>query len=326
MKRSDFVQHSCSVCDFDTTEPWVILSPIEMDIKKKIETIGTRLKDWNIRINYGIKTGYNEAFIIDSAKRDEILANCRTEDERTRTAELIRPILRGRDIKRYGYEWGELYLIATFPSRHYDIELYPAVKEYLLSFAKESLIESGYQWVADDYLEDFCKQKIEQTGSTIEIQGKHIKIGNHDEKSRKKTNNKWFETQDSIGYWEDFFKPKIVWGNLNKTASYSIAGSDFFINAPSPLLVPASKYLLAILNSKLADYYIRTLGVVRNGGYFEYKPMFIEKLPVPIIDKCNPIYQKIEQMVNAQDYVGIDHEVYNLFKLNKEEINYIDSL
>ncbi len=89
MKRSDFVQHSCSVCDFDTTEPWVILSPIEMDIKKKIEAIGTRLKDWNIRINYGIKTGYNEAFIIDSAKRDEILANCTTEDERTRTAELI---------------------------------------------------------------------------------------------------------------------------------------------------------------------------------------------------------------------------------------------
>ncbi|MDD6784144.1 MAG: class I SAM-dependent DNA methyltransferase, partial [Prevotellaceae bacterium] len=75
--------------------------------------MGTPLKDWDIQINYGIKTGYNDAFIIDTAKRDEILANCQSEDERKRTAELIRPILRGRDIKRYGYNWANLWLINT---------------------------------------------------------------------------------------------------------------------------------------------------------------------------------------------------------------------
>ena len=83
------------------------------------------------------------------------------------------PILRGRDIKRYGYEWAELWVIATFPSRHYDIELYPAVRDYLLSFGRE---------------------KLEQTGATYTRDGQEFK-------ARKKTNNQWFETQDSISYW-----------------------------------------------------------------------------------------------------------------------------
>ena len=128
------MQQSGAVCEFTNSDSWVILSPIEQSIKRKIESVGTPLKDWDINIYRGVLTGYNEAFIISTEKREEILANCQSEDERERTAELIRPILRGRDIKRYGYNWAGLYLIATFPSRHYDIEQYPAVKEYLLSF------------------------------------------------------------------------------------------------------------------------------------------------------------------------------------------------
>ena len=83
-------QNSCIVC-FDTSNSWVILSPIEQSIKHKIESIGTPLKDWDINIYRGILTGYNEAFIISTEIRNEILANCQTEDERLRTAELIRP-------------------------------------------------------------------------------------------------------------------------------------------------------------------------------------------------------------------------------------------
>ena len=170
---SDFVRQQDTICDFSTSDSWVVLSPIEQSIKKKIEAVGTLLKDWDIQINYGIKTGCNEAFIISTEKRKEILDNCQTEDERKRTAELIRPILRGRDIKRYGYEWAELWLIATFPSRHYNIDEYPAVKQYLLSFGIE---------------------RLEQTGKTHIVNGEKVK-------SRKKTHNKWFETQDSISYW-----------------------------------------------------------------------------------------------------------------------------
>ncbi len=131
---SDFVQQQNSICDFATSDSWVILSPIEQSIKRKIEAVGTPLKNWDINIYRGVLTGCNEAFIISTEKREEILANCQSEDERTRTAELIRPILRGRDIKRYGYEWAGLYLIATFPSRHYDIEQYPAVKKIFAFF------------------------------------------------------------------------------------------------------------------------------------------------------------------------------------------------
>ena len=89
---SDFVQQNGSECDFSSADSWVILSPIEQSIKRKMETVGTPLKDWNINIYRGVLTGYNEAFIITTEKRDEILANCQSEDERTRTAELIRPI------------------------------------------------------------------------------------------------------------------------------------------------------------------------------------------------------------------------------------------
>ena len=289
------MQQSGSVCEFANSDSWVILSPIEQSIKRKIEAVGTPLKDWDINIYRGVLTGYNEAFIISTEKREEILANCQSEDERERTAELIRPILRGRDIKRYGYNWAGLYLIATFPSRHYDIEQYPALKNYLLSFGIE---------------------RLEQTGKERNVNGEKIK-------ARKKTNNKWFETQDSISYWEDFSKPKIVWGNLNLKPSYAIVEDNSFINAPSPMIVPASRYLLAILNSKLADYFIRQLGVTRNGGYFEYKPMFIEKFPVP---QCldDSILKEIDTNVAIKNEKIIDTIVYSLYGLNDKEIQYIE--
>ena len=88
---SVFVKQTATPCAFTSSESWVILSPIEQSIKRKIEATGTPLKDWNIQINYGIKTGYNDAFIISTEKRDEIPAGCQTEDERARTAALIRP-------------------------------------------------------------------------------------------------------------------------------------------------------------------------------------------------------------------------------------------
>lgn len=181
----------------------MILSKIEQSIKRKIEAVGTPLKDWDINIYRGVLTGYNEAFIISTEKREEILDNCQTEDERKRTEELIRPILRGRDIKRYGYEWAELYLIATFPARHYDIEKYPAVKQYLLSFAYDSLMNNGNEAIATHHLADYCKQKLAQSGEYVRVNGKFVldEKGNK-EKGRKKTSNQWFETQDSISYWD----------------------------------------------------------------------------------------------------------------------------
>ena len=133
---SDFVQQQSVECRFESFDSWVILSPIEQSIKRKIESVGTPLKDWDIQINYGIKTGFNDAFIISTEKRNEILDNCSSEEERTKTAELIRPILRGRDIKRYGYDWANLWIINTHNGikgvkPRIDINEYPAVKAHL---------------------------------------------------------------------------------------------------------------------------------------------------------------------------------------------------
>ena len=295
---SDYVQTHAVTSHFSSAESWSILSDIERSIKAKIQAVGIPLKDWDIQINYGIKTGFNDAFIIDSAKRAEILNACQSKEEHDRTAELIRPILRGRDIRRYTYEWAEQYIIATFPSRQYNIDDYPAIKEYLLSFGIE---------------------RLEQTGKEYIIKGEEVK-------ARKKTNNKWFETQDSISYWDEFSKPKIVWGNLNTNGSYALAPENMFINAPACMIVPGSQYLLAMLNSKVADYYIRNLGVVRNGGFFEYKPMFVEQIPVPLPQV--EVVASIEDVLNsdASDDLKdqrLEEIIELMFDFTEQEIAYL---
>ena len=104
---SVYVKQNSVTIGFNSSDSWTILSPIEQSIKAKIEAIGTPLRDWNIKINSGIKTGCNEAFIISGERKDELIR------EDPKSAEIIRPILRGRDIKRYGYEFANQYLIAT---------------------------------------------------------------------------------------------------------------------------------------------------------------------------------------------------------------------
>ena len=279
---SDFVQQQNSICDFNSSDSWVILSPIEQSIKRKIEAVGTPLKDWDIQINYGIKTGFNDAFIISTEKRNEILSNCKTEDERTRTAELIRPILRGRDIKRYGYDWANLYLIATFPSRHYDIDRYPAVKQYLLSFGIE---------------------RLEQTGKTHIVDGEKVK-------ARKKTNNKWFETQDSISYWEDFNKPKIVWNRIAAIKQFAYVEDEFFIQDSMHFIIGSNlQYLCSVLNSKIIQWLLSTIIGEAAGGNAGNADN-IWNLPIPPTDNNQGV---------------TDNFLYNSYGLSTEEICFIES-
>ena len=150
-------------------EPWAILSSAELNLKRKIEDIGKPLKDWDINIYRGIVTGCNEAFIIDEAKREKLI------EQDPKSAEIVRPLLRGRDIECYYTQSSELYLIGTFPALSLDINDYPAVKNYLMEFGKDRLKQEG---------------KILADGT----------------KSRKRTRNKWFETQDQIAYYPEFEK------------------------------------------------------------------------------------------------------------------------
>ncbi len=223
-----------------SADSWVVSSGPESLIRKQIEDVGVPLKRWGIALNYGIKTGKDEAFIISRAKRDELIAGD------PKNSDIIKPVLRGRDLKRYRYEFADLWIISTFPTLHIDINKYPAVRDYLKTF-----------------------------GSSLEQSG--------EPGSRKRTSNKWFEVQDTIAYYDNFEKEKIAWGNLAVSAQFALVEAGMYVSAPSPLITPASKYMLSVLNSTLGDYYIHTLGVTRSGGFMEYKPMFVENLPIPQI-------------------------------------------
>ena len=296
---SDFVQQQNSVCDFGSSDSWVVLSPIEQSIKQKIETVGTPLKDWDINIYRGVLTGCNEAFIINTEKRDEILANCQTDDERTRTAELIRPILRGRDIKRYAYEWAELWLIATFPSRHYNIDEYPAIKQYLLSFGIE---------------------RLEQTGKIHIVNGEKVK-------ARKRTSNKWFETQDSISYWEDFSKPKVMWKIIGCNINFCFDEKQLICNNAVDIMTGDRDSLIqfvGLMNSKLFDWYLKltTEAEVQGGGIQLYvttleKTLLKLDFQQPLTDI---VYQRIHNQVTD---ATVDMAVFEAYNLTLEEQAFI---
>lgn len=275
-------------------------------LKAKIERIGTPLKEWHgLNIYRGILTGYNEAFIITTEKRNEILANCKDEAEKERTAKLIRKMLRGRDIKRYSYEWAGLWVIGTFPSLKIDIEQYPALKQYLSQFLP----------------------RIEQSG---------------EKGCRKKTSNKWFETQDNIAYYEEFEKEKIVWNRISSDLCFSydnqknfILDSMFSITFYSNINL---KYLIANLNSSISKFWIKNNAATLGDGIYGAK-IYIEKLPIPKINSKN---EKIaDELINLVDEIlkakeqdknantqklenKINSLVYKLYNLNEEEIKIIE--
>ncbi|EAL9829480.1 class I SAM-dependent DNA methyltransferase [Campylobacter jejuni] len=276
-------------------------------LKAKIERIGTPLKEWQgLNIYRGILTGYNEAFIITTEKRNEILANCKDEAEKELTAKLIRKMLRGRDIKRYSYEWAGLWVIGTFPSLKLDIEQYPALKQYLSQFLP----------------------RIEQSG---------------EKGCRKKTSNKWFETQDNIAYYEEFEKEKIVWNRISSDLCFSydnqknfILDSMFSITFYSNINL---KYLIANLNSSISKFWIKNNAATLGDGIYGAK-IYIEKLPIPKINSkneklANELINSVDEILKAKEQDKnantqelenkINSLVYKLYNLTEEEIKIIEN-
>ena len=284
---SDFVQQQSVECRFDSSDSWVILSPIEQSIKRKIESVGTPLKDWDIQINYGIKTGFNDAFIINTEKRNEILDNCSSEEERTKTAELIRPILRGRDIKRYGYDWANLWLINTHNGikgikPRIDINDYPAVKAHL-----------------DQYWDKISK-RADKGDTPYNLR--------------------------NCAYLDDFFKPKIVWARLMRISKSEIDSFPRFSKADAGYFVVDSlcfftgkdiDKLCTFLNSSLATYYyLKNIAILDNGG-MQMRQQYIEEIP------CPPI-ESIEDDISIYNLFGFTREeidfIINFIEIRKNEI------
>ena len=276
-------------------ETWTVLSKSALEIKQQMENIGTPLKDWDVAIYRGIVTGYDKVFVVNNATKDMLTAADPNSEQ------IMTPVIRGRDVERYQAPWANLWIITTFPTLKIDIDNYPAIREYMLSFGKD---------------------RLEQSGKLLPNGGK----------SRKKTRHLWFETQDPIGYHPELMKEKIVWGNLNRQAKFAYLPAKTFINAPATMLTPYNPYLLALLNSTLLDWYFQSIGVERDGGYYEYKPMFIERLPIPQInpEEQSPLVRLVDSILQAKNSdpnadtreleQTIDELVYNLYGLNGEQI------
>ena len=293
---SDFVQQQQTVCDFNSSDSWVILSPIEQSIKRKIEAVGTPLKDWDIQINYGIKTGFNDAFIISTEKRNEILANCKDEEERQRTAELIRPILRGRDIKRYGYVDNGLYLINTHNGvrgriPRIKIEDFPAVKAHL-----------------DQYW-DKIEKRADQGDTPYNLR--------------------------NCAYLEDFFKPKIVYGQFQDGAEYSFAEPGIFLSSNEYMLIVknySAKCLLAFLNSKASEWLLGMItGSLGGNSKIGQKSNFL-KLSIAILNEEQQLLFErfVDKILTSKANLStwessINNKIYEIYGLSKEERDLIES-
>lgn len=283
---SDFVQQQNTICDFSNSDSWVILSPIEQSIKRKIENVGTPLKDWDINIYRGVLTGYNEAFIISSEKRDEILENCQTEDERRRTEELIRPILRGRDIKRYGYVNNGLYLINTHNGirgrmPRIKIEDYPAIKAHL-----------------DQYWN---------------------RIATRADKGDTPYNLR------NCAYLEDFSKQQIVWIELSDEPKFALAHNITSVNTVFFMTGEHILHLLGLLNSKLITWYFRhCIGTTSGVGTNRWLKYTIEQIPMaPSDPRVEELAVKISEEYSDELNRSIDRIVCDLYHLDDNELNYI---
>ncbi|WP_318764380.1 class I SAM-dependent DNA methyltransferase [Campylobacter coli] len=287
-------------------------------LKAKIERIGTPLKEWQgLNIYRGILTGYNEAFIITTEKRNEILANCKDEAEKERTAKLIRKMLRGRDIKRYSYEWAGLWVIfipwhfpnvekpKTMLENEQDLkEQYPSLYKHLLS-----------------HKERLSKRNKEETGIRYE----------------------WYCLQRwGANYYQEFEREKIGWQRITQEPSFILEKEYILLDSMAFMVANSKnelKYLLGFLNSNLIFYYFKNIGHLYSDKGFLLSNQYVEKFPIPKINSKN---QKLaDELINLADDIlkakeqdknantqelenKINSLVYKLYNLNEEEIKTIE--
>ena len=272
-------------------DAWSILSDIELSIKNKIEAVGTPLKDWNVDIFRGVLTGYNDAFIISSEKREEILANCIDESERQRTAAIIRPILRGRDIKRYGYSWSGLWLINTHNGtreglERIHIEDYPSVKEHLDNY-----------WLS-------IEKRADKGDTPYNLR--------------------------NCAYLDEFSKPKIVWAELSRTGNSFAYSEDGAMVLNTCYILSFNdndrherelNTLLGFLNSKIALFYLDIISSKLDETGWRWLKQFVEQIPVPV-----QMAFKEEGQFTNKDSASINAQLYQQLGLSPAEAEYLEGL
>ena len=246
--------------------------------------------------DWGVSIKYGIKTGCDKAFIVDDATKCALIAEGSNSEEIMQPILHGKDIQRYQAKWSGTWLIAT----HNGYGNVPGIDidEYPTIRA---------------YLEAYSRQ--------LEIR---------QDKGKTPYNLR------SCAYHATFEQPKLAWGNLNKKAKFAYAPAGVFIAAPTTMLTPYSHYLLAMLNSKLLDWYFRLIGVERAGEYYEYKPMFIERLPIPKITAAEeqPFVQLVNKILTGkaadpladtgEPEAQIDQLVYELYGLTEHEIAVVE--
>ncbi|KJD25360.1 TaqI-like C-terminal specificity domain-containing protein, partial [Campylobacter jejuni] len=278
-------------------------------LKAKIERIGTPLKEWyGLNINYGIKTGYNEAFIITTEKRNEILANCKDEAEKERTAKLIRKMLRGRDIKRYSYEWAGLWVINTHNGyknqngekvEAINIKHYPSLKKHFDEFYPQ------------------LEKRADKGLTPYNLR--------------------------NCAYLDEFEKEKIVWNPVSGEYLFSYIKEHIFFNNSLFMMtldVFSLKYILAFMNSNCYKWLITLkTNLIQTGSYAYGAKDKIERLPIPKINSkneklANELINLVDEILKAKEQDKnantqelenkINSIVYKLYNLTEEEIKIIE--
>ncbi len=256
---SVYFRQNANLSEFKNAGSWVILTDIEKQIKEKIERLGVPLKEWDIRINYGIKTGLNEAFIIDGSKRQQLI------DEDPKSEEIIRPILRGRDIKKYGYDFADLWLINTHNGvkekdvKRIEIDDYPSIKKHL-----------------DQYYPQL--EKRADKGDTL-------------------------YNLRNCAYMEDFSKQKIMYSDIAERLSFCLVNDGSFCNNTVYFIVSETEnleYLLNFLNSDIIDWYYRTLSVQLGEAAVRMFSIYVLNIPIPknVTQNVYEAYNLSEEEIN----------------------------
>lgn len=290
------------------SETWFIGDTSELELKAKIERIGTPLKDWDIKINYGIKTGLNEAFVIDESTRDRLVV------EDPKSAEIIKPMLRGRDIKRYGYVFANLYMITVGFGMYSTLQQeYPAIYRHLSQY-EDKLKNRGQ-----------CKSSRSGKQQSLDYPGQHH----------------WLELDNnpSVEYFNEFKNEKAMWREMSSEPAFYFDTEGYYCNDTVRIITGKhAKTLVGIFNSKFFKHTFKKwyAGGGLGGEGIRFKGDFMKKYPVPKITDSNhhladQIENLVDQIQSTEDESArksistqIDQLVYQLYSLTPEEIQIIE--
>ncbi len=278
----------------------------------------------NKNIYFGITTGFNKAFIIDNDTKDALVY------EDSKSVDLLRPLLRGRDIGRYQSNWKNQWIISTFPSSNVKIDDYPSIKRWLELF-QPKLNQSGAILTETQISE--LKRKLDSRN----IAYNNSKLN----RSRKKTIHEWFELQDTCAYHAQFDKEKIIYPIITKNFTFAFDVDGMLTNDKCFIITGQNlKFLLAWFNSRMFRALFRD-NFPNLGNGRELRKVFFRDIRVPEVAEIDTyIFESIEQLADSAikfkqqtspvEYScavqKIDKLIFEICHLTDKEIKVLDRL